>query len=301
MEIKPFFDNRTFTMTYVVYDPKSNDALVIDPVLDYEPVGSKIWTESVDEVITFLKEKSLNLHFVLETHAHADHISGAQMLKEAFPGAKIAIGEKITVVQETFKSFFGLPDDFATDGRQFDRLLTDGETVTAGTLKFDVISTPGHTPACSTYKFDDVIFTGDSIFMPDMGTGRCDFPAGSAHDLYDSITNKIYTLADETRIFVGHDYQPGGRELAFETTVGEQKRSNIQLKAGTSEAEFTKFRSERDKGLNAPKLLFQSVQLNIDAGAMPAPEDNEKRYLKIPLNVFRPEPKPEDMELDKVG
>ena len=295
MEIRPFFDDRTFTMTYVVYDPESKDAVVIDPVLDYEPVGSKIWTESVDKVIAFLKEQSLKLHFVLETHAHADHISGAQMLKEAFPGSQIAIGEKITVVQKTFKDFFGLPDDFATDGSQFDRLLKDGETVTAGTLRFDVISTPGHTPACATYKFEDAIFTGDSLFMPDMGTGRCDFPAGSAHDLYNSITNKIYTLPDDTRVFVGHDYQPGGRELAFETTVGEQKKHNVQLKAGTSEAEFIKFRTERDKQLNAPKLLFQSVQVNIDAGAIPEPEDNEKRYLKIPLNIFRPEPRAEDM------
>ena len=301
MEITPFFDNRTFTMTYVIYDPASKDAVVIDPVLDYEPVGSKIWTESVDKVIAFLNEKSLKLHFVMETHAHADHISGAQMLKEAFPDAQIAISEQITVVQETFKHFFGLPEDFATDGRQFDRLFKDNETVTAGTLKFEVIFTPGHTPACATYKFDDAIFTGDSLFMPDMGTGRCDFPAGSAHDLYDSITNKLYTLPDETRVFVGHDYQPGGRELAFETTVGEQKQHNIQLTADVSEAKFTKFRSERDKELNAPKLLFQSVQVNIDAGAMPDPEDNEKRYLKIPLNVFRPEPKPEDMELEKVG
>lgn len=301
MEIKPFFDERTSTMTYTVYDPDSKDAVVIDPVLDYEPVGSKLWTESVDKVITFLKEKSLKLHFILETHAHADHISGAQRLKEAFPDAQIAIGEKITVVQQTFKNYFALPDDFATDGRQFDRLLKDGETVSAGTLKFEVIFTPGHTPACATYKFEDAIFTGDSLFMPDMGTGRCDFPAGSAHDLYDSIIHKIYTLPDTTRVFVGHDYQPGGRALAFETTVGEQKRNNIQLKAGMSEAEFTRFRSERDKQLDAPKLLFQSVQINIDAGAMPDPEDNEKRYLKIPLNVFRPEPRPEDMELDKVS
>lgn len=301
MEIKPFFDDRTFTMTYVVYDPASKDAVVIDPVLDYEPVGSKIWTESVDEVITFLREQSLKLHFVLETHAHADHISGAQMLKAAFPGSRVAIGEKITVVQKTFKDFFGLPDDFATDGSQFDHLLKDGETVTAGTLRFDVISTPGHTPACVTYKFEDAIFTGDSLFMPDMGTGRCDFPAGSAHDLYHSITNKIYTLPDETRVFVGHDYQPGGRELAFETTIGEQKHNNVQLKAGTSELEFISFRTERDKQLDAPKLLFQSVQVNIDAGAMPEPENNEKRYLKIPLNVFRPEPRAENMELDKVS
>lgn len=301
MQIKPFFDDRTFTLTYVVYDEQTRDAVVIDPVLDYEPVGSKIWTESVDEVIEFLNAHQLNLHYILETHAHADHISGAQMLKQAFPDAQTAMGEKITVVQETFKNYFGLPDTFPTDGRQFDRLLKDGETVQAGALSFEVIFTPGHTPACATYRFGDAIFTGDALFMPDGGTGRCDFPAGSAHDLYESITRKIYTLPDDTRVFVGHDYQPGGRELRYETSVAEQKRNNVQLKDGMSEAEFTRFRTARDKELNAPKLLFQSVQVNIDAGSLPEPTGNQKRYLKIPINIFRPEPRAEDMQLDKVS
>lgn len=300
MKIKDFFDTRTFTLTYVVYDEATRDAIVIDPVLDYDPVGSRVWTESVDQVIRFLQEENLKLHYVMETHAHADHLSGAQMLKEAFPDAKTAIGERITVVQETFKNYFNLPDDFPTDGSQFDRLLKDGETLEAGSLRIEVIFTPGHTPACATYKIGDALFTGDTMFMPDMGTGRCDFPAGSAHDLYNSITRKLYTMPDETRMFVGHDYQPGGRELAFETTVGEQKRSNVQLRDGMSEAEFTRFRSERDKELAAPKLLFQSVQINIDAGAMPDPAENDKRYLKIPLNVFRPEPRVEDMALDNI-
>lgn len=300
MIIKDFFDTRTFTLTYVVYDEATGDAVVIDPVLDYDPAGSRVWTESVDKLIAFLKKKNLKLHFVMETHAHADHLSGAQMLKEAFPGAQTAIGERITVVQETFKTYFSLPDDFPTDGSQFDHLLKDGETLQAGSLNINVIFTPGHTPACAAYKIGDAVFTGDALFMPDGGTGRCDFPAGSAHDLYNSITQRLYTLADETRIFVGHDYQPGGRELAFETTIGEQKHNNIQLRDGMSEAEFTQFRSERDKELSAPKLLFQSVQINIDAGAMPEPADNDKRYLKIPLNVFRPEPKVEDMAIDKI-
>lgn len=300
MKIKDFFDTRTFTLTYVVYDEATRDAIVIDPVLDYDPVGSRVWTESVDQVIRFLQEENLKLHYVMETHAHADHLSGAQMLKEAFPDAKTAIGERITVVQETFKNYFNLPDDFPTDGSQFDRLLKDGETLEAGSLRIEVIFTPGHTPACATCKIGDALFTGDTMFMPDMGTGRCDFPAGSAHDLYNSITRKLYTMPDETRMFVGHDYQPGGRELAFETTVGEQKRSNVQLRDGMSEAEFTRFRSERDKELAAPKLLFQSVQINIDAGAMPDPAENDKRYLKIPLNVFRPEPRVEDMALDNI-
>jgi len=300
MEIKPFYDERSFTVTYAVYDAATKDAVIIDPVLDYNPVGSKIWTESVDQLIAFIKENGLKPAMIAETHAHADHLSGAQMIKEVFPDAQIAIGENITVIQQTFKNFFGLPDEFPTDGRQFDRLFKDGETVQAGSLEFKVIFTPGHTPACASYLFGDAIFTGDAIFMPDMGTGRCDFPAGSAHDLYNSITNKLYTLPDKTRVFVGHDYQPGGREVAFETTIGEQKKSNVQLRDGLSEAEFTKFRSERDKELAAPKLLFQSIQINIDAGSLPDAEDNDKRYLKIPLNVFRPEPKVEDMEISKI-
>ena len=300
MEIKPFYDERSFTVTYAVYDAATKDAVIIDPVLDYNPVGSKIWTESVDQLIAFIKENGLKPAMIAETHAHADHLSGAQMIKEVFPDAQIAIGENITVIQQTFKNFFGLPDEFPTDGRQFDRLFKDGETVQAGSLEFKVIFTPGHTPACASYLFGDAIFTGDAIFMPDMGTGRCDFPAGSAHDLYNSITNKLYTLPDKTRVFVGHDYQPGGREVAFETTIGEQKKSNVQLRDGLSEAEFTKFRSERDKELAAPKLLFQSIQINIDAGSLPDAEDNDKRYLKIPLNVFRPEPKVEGMEISKI-
>jgi glyoxylase-like metal-dependent hydrolase (beta-lactamase superfamily II) len=299
MNIEPFYDERTSTVTYVVWDDATRDAIVIDPVLDYEPTGSKVWTESADEVVKFLRGHDLELRMILETHAHADHLSGSQILKDAYPEAKLAVGQRITEVQRVFKDVFDLPDDFPTDGRQFDRLLGDGERVDAGSLSFEVIFTPGHTPACATYKFGDAIFTGDALFMPDMGTGRCDFPAGSATDLYDSV-QRLYALPDDTRVFVGHDYQPGGREIAWETTIGEQKRSNVQLQEGTTREEFVEFRTKRDKGLAAPRLLFQSVQVNVDAGALPKPADNQRRYLRIPINVFRPEPEPETMELGDV-
>jgi glyoxylase-like metal-dependent hydrolase (beta-lactamase superfamily II) len=286
MQIKPFYDARTFTVSYVVHDPATKDAVIIDPVLDYDPASSKVWAESVEQIIEYARSEHLNIHYILETHAHADHLSGSQLLKRAFPQAKIAIGEGITIVQQTFKTVFDLTEAFPTDGSQFDRLFKDGETAHAGSLKLEVIFTPGHTPACATYKIDDAIFTGDAIFMPDGGTGRCDFPAGSAKNLYHSVTQKLYSLPDSTRVFVGHDYQPGGREVAWETTIGDEKRNNIQLKSTTSEEEFIQFRSARDKTLAAPKLLFQSVQVNIDAGKMPAPNEDKKRYLKIPINVF---------------
>ena len=232
MEIKTFYDTRTSTFTYVVFDPKTKDAVIIDPVLDYDPVGSKIWTESVDEVIDYVKSKDLTLHLIMETHAHADHISGAQTIKEQYPEAQVAVGKNITVIQEYFKNMFNLDADFPTDGSQFDRLFEDNEVVNAGSLQIEVIFTPGHTPACASYKIEDAIFMGDAFFMPDSGTGRCDFPAGSAHDLYSSITQRIYTLPDETRIFMGHDYQPGGREVMNVATVAEQKANNIHLKEG---------------------------------------------------------------------
>jgi glyoxylase-like metal-dependent hydrolase (beta-lactamase superfamily II) len=292
MQIQAFYDEQTSTLTYVVFDPTSRDAVVIDPVLDYDPAGSVVSHASVDRIVAFLDEHQLALRMILETHAHADHLSGSQVLKRRFPTAQTAIGAKITIVQATFKKVFDLPSDFPTDGRQFDRLLADREIVEAGALRFEVISTPGHTPACVCFKFEDALFTGDAMFMPDSGTGRCDFPAGSAADLYDSITTRIYTLPDDTRVFVGHDYQPGGRPLAYETTVGEQKAHNIQLPASRSREAFIEFRTKRDAGLSAPKLLFQSVQVNVDAGALPCPAANETRYLKIPINAFRPEPEP---------
>lgn len=287
-KIQAFFDDRTYTMTYVVYDDETRDAVIIDPVLDYDPAASKTWTESAEEVLAFTKGKELDVHYIIETHAHADHLSGSQFLKASYPDAPIGIGAHITDVQKVFKAVFNLPVGFPTDGSQFDQLFHDGETIQAGSLSFDVIHTPGHTPACVAYKFEDALFTGDAMFMPDMGTGRCDFPGGDAAALYDSIAGKLYALPDETRVFVGHDYQPGGRALAYETTIGAQKASNIQLTAETTRDEYIKFRNTRDAGLSAPKLLFQSVQVNVDAGHLPEPSENEMRYLRIPINAFKP-------------
>ncbi len=288
MNIETLYDSSTNTLTYVVSDPASKDAVVIDPVLDYDPASSVISHASVDRVEAYLRDNGLNLRMIVETHAHADHLSGSQVLKSRFPDARTGIGRRITEVQRVFKAVFDLPADFPTDGRQFDRLFQDGEEVHAGELAFEVLFTPGHTPACVTYRFGDAIFTGDTMFMPDMGTGRCDFPAGSASDLYDSITSRIYTLPESTRVFVGHDYQPGGRELAFETTVAKQKLENIQLPASRSKADFVEFRERRDAGLSTPRLLFQSVQVNVDAGSLPAASNNARSYLKIPINAFRP-------------
>jgi glyoxylase-like metal-dependent hydrolase (beta-lactamase superfamily II) len=288
MQIETFYDARTFTLTYVVFDPSTRDAVVIDPVLDYDPIGSKVFTESVDAVDRFLKAHALTLHAVLETHAHADHLSGSQTLKERHPNVVLAIGRRITEVQAVFKKVFDLPDDFATDGRQFDRLVDDGEVFEAGSLRFKLMFTPGHTPACGTWQIDDVIFTGDLIFQPDLGTGRCDFPAGSAADLYRSVTERIFTLPDETRMFVGHDYPPEGRGVMAQTTVGASKARNVQLDGQTTLETFVRNRSTRDATLAAPRLLYQSVQVNIDAGHLPEPGRQETRFLKIPVNVFRP-------------
>ena len=287
-KIQPFFDERTYTLTYVVYDDETKDAVVIDPVLDYEPGASAMWTESADQAVDFLKEKDLTLHYILETHAHADHLSGAQHIKKTYPDAKLAIGARITAVQELFKGVFNLSEDFPTDGRQFDHLLEDEEVLTAGSLEFKTLYTPGHTPACASYLIDDAVFTGDALFMPDFGTGRCDFPGGSSEDLYDSVTKRIYTLGDDVRTFTGHDYQPGGREVAYQATVAEQKEKNVQLPASLSKEEFVERRDTRDATLSAPRLLLQSLQVNIDAGGLPEAEDNEKVYLRIPVNVFRP-------------
>lgn len=288
-QIEAFYDERTSTLTYIVFDPESRDAVVIDPVLDYEPAASAVSYESVNRITRFLRERDLTLTYILETHAHADHLSGSQILRRRFPGAQLAIGERITEVQRIFKGVFDLPDDFPTDGSQFDRLLHDREEITAGALEFEVMFTPGHTPACATYRFGDAIFTGDTLFMPDMGTGRCDFPAGSAEALYDSVINTLYALPDDTRVFVGHDYQPGGRELAYQTTIGEEKAHNVQLPASRDRAGFVAFRNERDRTLAAPRLLLQSVQVNVDAGALPSSHANGVRYLRIPINVFRPD------------
>jgi glyoxylase-like metal-dependent hydrolase (beta-lactamase superfamily II) len=291
MNITPFFDTRTFTVTYVVHDPTTRDALIIDPVLDYDPAGSKIWTESSDEVVEFVREHDLNVQAILETHAHADHLSGAQHIKERLGEVPVGVGARITEVQKIFKAVFGLPAGFAVDGSQFDLLLEPETTVDFGSLSVEVIPTPGHTPACSAYLIGDAVFTGDALFMPDVGTGRCDFPGGSSEDLYDSIHERLYALPPETRVFVGHDYPGGrGREASWETTVAEQRESNVALPWGRDRADFVSWREARDATLSSPKLLFQSVQVNIDAGNLPDPDANQVSYLRIPLNVFRPEP-----------
>ncbi len=283
-QIKEFFDPNTWTLTYVVWDENTRDAVVIDPVMDYDPASSKTSEESARSVIQFLRAKELKLHLILETHAHADHLSGSQIIKREFPQAKIAIGEKITKVQEVFKGVFGLPDEFKTDGSQFDRLLKDGEEFLAGSLKIKAIFTPGHTPACASYLIDKNVFVGDALFMPDYGTGRCDFPAGSAVDLYHSVHDRLYNLPEDTKVYTGHDYLPNGRELKFMATIAEEKKGNIQLKAQTPLEEFVRFRTERDRTLAAPKLLLPSVQVNIDAGHLPGPSKNGKRYLRIPIS-----------------
>lgn len=286
MKIETFYDPDTYTLTYAVYDPKSRDAVVIDPVLDYDPLSSTTATKSVEAVEAFVRREGLRLHYVLETHAHADHLSGGQYLKRRFD-AKVAIGAPIRDVQRVFKDVYDLPPSFATDGSQFDRLLNHGETLEAGTLRVEVIGTPGHTPACVSYKVDDAVFTGDALFIEDYGTGRCDFPSGSADALYTSVHDRLYALPDATRVFVGHDYQPGGRPLRFETTIGASKEKNIQLRASTRREDFVKMRTERDATLTAPRLLYPSVQVNIDAGRLPKPHPNGRRYLIIPLDMKR--------------
>ncbi len=282
--VQTFFDDATYTLTYVVYDETTKDAIIIDPVWDYDPLASQMSSESVQKVIDFVSTKNLIPRLILETHAHADHLSGAQLLKKEYPEAKLGIGEHITIVQETFKPVFGLPEAFKTDGSQFDLLLKEGHRVTAGSLAIDILYTPGHTPACSSYVIGDKVFTGDAMFMPDSGTGRCDFPRGSATDLYRSITQKLYTLPDTTRVFVGHDYQPQGRELAFETTIAAEKTGNIQLPDGRSEEQFVEFRSSRDATLKMPRLIFQSVQVNINAGTFYG-ADEQEGFLRIPVKL----------------
>ncbi|MDF3070668.1 MAG: metallo-beta-lactamase superfamily protein [Polyangiaceae bacterium] len=284
MRIQPFFDARTFTLTYVVFDEATRDAVVVDPVLDYEPVGSYTFTESVDRVTDFIRREQLRVHYVLETHAHADHLTGAQLLRRRFD-ARIVIGASIRVVQSTFKEVFSL-GHLATDGSQFDRLLSDGDSLQAGSLRIEAIATPGHTPACMTYKIDDALLTGDLLFMDDYGTGRCDFPQGSASQMFESV-QKLYRLPDETRVFPGHDYPPSTRDWKCETTIGAEKAHNPQLSATTTKAAFLALREARDRALASPKLLFPSVQVNIDGGRMP-PAKNGKRYLVTPINLFRP-------------
>ncbi len=285
MHVEPFFDPATWTLTYVVSDEATKDAVVIDPVLDYDPKAVTVSTASNDKVVEYVRREGLTVRYILETHAHADHLTGAVDLKERL-GASVAIGSKITTVQQLFRDVFDMGDDLPADGSQFDRLLEDGDVLEAGSLRVRVLHTPGHTPACASYVIGDAVFTGDALFLPDSGTGRCDFPAGSATDLYRSIQDKLYTLPDETRVFVGHDYQPGGRDVAWVSTIGEEKAANIQLPADRDEATFVSFRTARDQTLRPPNLIFQSVQVNANGGRLPPPAANGRRYLKLPIGLL---------------
>ncbi|MEZ4744325.1 MAG: MBL fold metallo-hydrolase [Bdellovibrionota bacterium] len=275
MIVKEFFDPTTFTLTYVVHKKGAAEAIVIDPVLDYDPASGAIDEHSINLVVEYLRQENLSPAMSLETHAHADHVSASQVLKKYFPEMKVAISSRIVEVQKIFFKAFNL--DEPSDGSQFDYLFADNEEVIIAGMKVLEIPTPGHTPACSAYLIEDAVFTGDALFMPDYGVGRCDFPGGDARKLYHSITKNIYSLKSDTRIFVGHDYQPNGRPLKFVTTVGEEKESNIQLDARVSEGEFVEKREARDKTLSAPKLLLPSIQINIMAGHLPEPEANGVR------------------------
>jgi glyoxylase-like metal-dependent hydrolase (beta-lactamase superfamily II) len=282
-QVKEFFDPATWTLTFVVYDAATKDAVVIDPVWDYDPAASKMSTHSADQVVDFVSTHGLRVHYILETHAHADHISGSQFLKKKWPTSRVGIGAKITEVQKVFKKVFNLGEDFKIDGSQFDVLLEEGRPIAAGTLKIETLYTPGHTPACVSFVIGDAVFTGDALFMPDYGTGRCDFPSGSSKDLYHSVKNKLYKLPDHYRVYVGHDYLPQGRPLKFQSTIGEEKRANIQLGVETTEEQFVHFRDTRDKSLAPPRLLLPSVQVNIRAGHLPGADANGTTYLKIPV------------------
>ena len=282
-DVKAFFDEPTFTVTYVVSDPATKRAIIIDPVLDYDPASGRTSTSSSDEVIDYVRNNSLGIDWILETHVHADHLSGTPYLKERL-GGQTAIGVDVKAVQETFKGLFNLPD-LEVDGSQFDHLFSDGETFPMGDIECRVIATPGHTPACVTYVIGDSAFVGDTLFMPDFGTARTDFPGGSAAQLYASI-QKILSLPDDTRLFMCHDYKAPGRDVyAWETSVAEQRDSNIHVNEGVSEQAFIEMREGRDRQLGMPNLILPSIQVNVRAGRLPAPEDNDIRYLKIPLNA----------------
>ncbi len=280
--IQAFFDTDTSTVTYLVWDPATQKAAIIDPVLDYEPHAARLNTTSADTVLAAAKEKSLEIEWVLETHAHADHLSAADYIR-AKTGARVGIGEHITKVQKIFVPIFGA-DDVAPDGHVFDKLFADGETFEIGSMKIEVSHTPGHTPACISYLIEDAVFVGDTLFMPDYGTARADFPGGDAATLYQSI-QKILSLPANTRVFVGHDYLPEGRDKpAWETTVAQQRESNRHVRQGVSETEFVERRNARDATLAAPRLILPSLQVNIRAGAMPPKAENGETYLKIPVN-----------------
>lgn len=282
-KVHAFFDEATNTITYVVQEPEGRACAVIDSVLDFDYASGRTDTRSADAVIDFIRAHDLRLEWVLETHVHADHLSAAPYIQEAL-GGQIGIGERITVVQDTFGKIFNEGTRFQRDGSQFDRLFRQGDSFMIGQMRAEVLHTPGHTPACLTYVIGDAAFVGDTLFMPDFGTARCDFPGGSAETLWESI-QKILTLPEATRIFVGHDYKAEGRDqYAWETTVGAQKALNKHVGAGRSREEFIAMREARDATLAMPRLIIPSLQVNMRAGQMPEPEDNGVSYLKVPVN-----------------
>jgi len=283
--IEAFFDDATNTVSYVVVDPETQHGAIIDSVLDFDTASGSTNTLSADKIITYVKRENISVDYILETHVHADHLSAAPYLKQQL-GGRIAIGAEIVTVQNTFGKIFNAGTEFERDGSQFDMLLKEGDTFHVGNILAKVLHTPGHTPACMTYVIGDAAFVGDTIFMPDFGTARTDFPGGSAAQLYQSI-QKIFLLPDETRIFTAHDYKaPGREEFAWESTVGEQKTKNVHVGGQSTEAEFVELRESRDAKLAMPKLILPSVQVNMRAGEMPEPEEDGKSYLKIPLNAF---------------
>ncbi len=278
------FDPATWTVTYVVYDQPGGQAAVIDSVLDYDPKSGRTKTVSAQKVVDFVREQRLKVGWILETHAHADHLSAAPWLREQL-GGKITIGSNIRTVQGVFKRIFNLEESFNTNGSQFDHLFADGERFAIGGLEGEVLSVPGHTPACVAYRLGDAVFVGDTLFMPDVGTARCDFPGGDAPTLYRSV-RKLLSLPPQTRLFMCHDYPPNGRPVAFECTVADQRARNIHVNDSISEQQFVEMRTWRDATLDMPVLILPAVQINIRAGHMPPPEPNGVSYVKIPLNAL---------------
>lgn len=281
--VHAFFDEATNTITYVVREPEGRACAVVDSVLDFDYASGRTDTRSADAVIEFIRAQDLKLEWVLETHVHADHLSAAPYIQERL-GGKIGIGERITVVQETFGKIFNEGTRFQRDGSQFDQLFREGDSFMIGQMRGDVMHTPGHTPACLTYVIGDAAFVGDTLFMPDFGTARCDFPGGSAEVMFASV-QKILALPDETRVFVGHDYKAPGRDVyAWESTVGAQKALNVHVGGGRSKEEFVAMREKRDATLAMPRLIIPSLQVNMRAGQFPEAEDNGQVYLKVPVN-----------------
>jgi glyoxylase-like metal-dependent hydrolase (beta-lactamase superfamily II) len=282
--IKSIFDSVTGTITYVIYDEVGGHAAIIDPVLEFDPKSGRTSTQIADQVVEFVRSENLSLEWILETHAHADHLSSASYIQNQL-GGRIAIGEHIMQVQATFKKIFNLEESFALDGSQFDHLFHDNETIRIGKLEGVALNVPGHTPADMAYQFGDVVFVGDTLFMPDVGTARCDFPGGDPHHLYQSI-QKILALPAHTQLYMCHDYPPEDRNPNWLTTVAEQISSNIHVHAGIKEEDFIQMRRARDESLDMPTLIIPSIQLNIRAGHLPPTEDNGASYFKIPINVL---------------